>query len=736
MKTILPSFLYQTKRTVQGFLTLLFIATLVAGVQAQTNNSLSFDGINDYVTIPDNDGMSAVTIEAWVYWTPANTSDVQFICAKSTEQLEIHAGGIGANGVRFIPVTGVYIDALNVLPTNTWTHIACVYAPAQALAKIYINGQEVTTVKNGPNPLSTAIQNTASHFFLGRRADGTYQLTGSLDEFRLWNKARTAAEILADYNREIDPATQTGLVSYYKFNQGTAAGANTSETTLIDSKGAYNGTLNNFALTGGTSNFVGGFTPPPVNITPDANGIFYIKAGGMGNGSSWAAAAGDLQAAINKAVAGNQIWVAAGTYKPNRKADDLTTITPNNRDNAFVLKKDVKLYGGFAGTETAIAQRDLFNAANKTTLSGDFNGDDGPGYYESETNNAYHVVISIGDVGVAEINGFTVSDGYANDLSNSLTVNGISLKKSQGGGMNNASGSSPIIKNVIFTKNWAYNGGGIFNANSSPFIANTVFSNNMSAVGTSGSAIHNYNNSPVITNCLFYGNYSAVLLNFYASPTITNSTFAANTGYQYGGIYNTSSNPKIYNCIILGNTNGIENVSGSNPDVQNCLVQTGDATSSGNFNGTALANSAPSQIFKDFANGDYNLKAGSNAINKGNNTLYNAASYGDKDLTGKPRISDTAIDLGAYEYQTLPSTGVNELTGQSLTLYPNPTANGFTIEATEIPAALTIYNLTGNLVHTQTLSGKTYVDISALQAGVYTVKIKGKTAKLIKTNEQ
>ena len=197
--------------------------------------------------------------------------------------------------------------------------------------------------------------------------------------------------------------------------------------------------------------------------------------------------------------------------------------------------------------------------------------------------------------------------------------------------MNNASGSSPIIKNVIFTKNWAYNGGGIFNANSSPFIANTVFSNNMSAVGTSGSAIHNYNNSPVITNCLFYGNYSAVLLNFYASPTITNSTFAANTGYQYGGIYNTSSNPKIYNCIILGNTNGIENVSGSNPDVQNCLVQTGDATSSGNFNGTALANSAPSQIFKDFANGDYNLKAGSNAINKGNITLSNAASYGDKD---------------------------------------------------------------------------------------------------------
>jgi hypothetical protein len=57
-------------------------------------------------------------------------------------------------------------------------------------------------------------------------------------------------------NGEIDPTTQTGLVSYYNNDQGIAAGTNTGLTTLIDQKGNNNGMLTNMALTSTTSNFV------------------------------------------------------------------------------------------------------------------------------------------------------------------------------------------------------------------------------------------------------------------------------------------------------------------------------------------------------------------------------------------------------------------------------------------------------------------------------------------------
>ncbi|TAG01231.1 MAG: choice-of-anchor D domain-containing protein, partial [Cytophagia bacterium] len=70
--------------------------------------------------------------------------------------------------------------------------------------------------------------------------------------------------------------TETGLVSYYKFNQGTAGGTNTGLNTLIDVVGCNNGTLTNFALTGTSSNWVAGkpsltAVADPVIVRPEIN---------------------------------------------------------------------------------------------------------------------------------------------------------------------------------------------------------------------------------------------------------------------------------------------------------------------------------------------------------------------------------------------------------------------------------------------------------------------------------
>lgn len=211
-------------------------------IHAQSgNNALNFDGTDDYVSTADIDNsLTAFTIEAWVKWDPSSSSDVNFICGKEVEQMELHTGGgAGANGIRFIPTTGVYLDASNVLPTGRWTHITAVYDPSISLAKMYINGLQVTLTSNGPNPVGTAINNTATVFEIGNRSDGSYRFKGSIDEVRIWSGVRSELQIRQNMYCELsNPAGETNLVSYYKFNEN-------SGTSLADSKGSNTGTLTN-----------------------------------------------------------------------------------------------------------------------------------------------------------------------------------------------------------------------------------------------------------------------------------------------------------------------------------------------------------------------------------------------------------------------------------------------------------------------------------------------------------
>ena len=85
-----------------------------------------------------------------------------------------------------------------------------------------------------------------------------FYYNGNIDEVTLWNKALTQAEIQAMTTTE-PLGTETGLLLYYKFNQGVPNGNNTSITKLhteVNSP-AYDGDITNFALSGTTSNFGG-----------------------------------------------------------------------------------------------------------------------------------------------------------------------------------------------------------------------------------------------------------------------------------------------------------------------------------------------------------------------------------------------------------------------------------------------------------------------------------------------
>lgn len=132
--------------------------------------------------------------------------------------------------------------------------------------------------------------------------------------------------------------------------------------------------------------------PASQNVAAGGPIIIYAKPTATGNGDflSWANAC-TLQTALAADYPSYQIWVMAGVYMPH----------PSDRTVSFALKNGAVVFGGFAGTETLLSQRDI--KANKTTLSGDI------GTAHDISDNSYHVVVAIGTNSTAILNGVSIT---------------------------------------------------------------------------------------------------------------------------------------------------------------------------------------------------------------------------------------------------------------------------------------------------------------------------------------
>ncbi|MFY7963281.1 MAG: LamG-like jellyroll fold domain-containing protein, partial [Chitinophagaceae bacterium] len=221
------------------------------------NNAINFDGVDDFLQVPHHAAYNTTkyTIQGWVLWNPTNNTDIQFICSKGFELMEIHTGS-SPNNLRFIPTTGVYLDVANALPTGRWAHIACVYDPANSVAKIYINGVDMPYTISGA-AINTPIANNATNLNIGRRnLNPTFNFKGSIDEFRIFNDVRTAAEIQADMVNELQ-SLPSSLIAYFRMDAGIAEGNNTAIPTIEDASTNNNpATFKNFSLNGTISNLV------------------------------------------------------------------------------------------------------------------------------------------------------------------------------------------------------------------------------------------------------------------------------------------------------------------------------------------------------------------------------------------------------------------------------------------------------------------------------------------------
>ncbi len=414
--------------------------------------------------------------------------------------------------------------------------------------------------------------------------------------------------------------------------------------------------------------------------TPATAAVRYVNASlasGANNGTTWADAyqgVGGIASALTASVSGDQIWVAAGTYKPT---------TTTTRTVFLTLKTGVALYGGFVGSEAKLAQRDV--VAHPTIVTGDLLGNDNGAL--NLTDNSYHCFVGSGALSTAILDGFTVKGGYANGATAS--------NYDKGGGIIITGSGSPTVRNCTFVGNRCTFGGGagyIFTAGAT-FTA-CRFENNVGGsyggafdtnavsstfdrcvfIGNSAAragAIESYGSSTTkITNCVFSANTAtgasgggAVWIGTSSACTIRDSTFVANSATTLAGcIINTSGTSTISNCILWQNTGP------GGMTVANQLTNSGGSTAvsysilQGGFTGSGNLNADPS--FVDAAARDFSLRNTSVAIDAGSNSTVPAGTTVDQ--AGNPRfidlpsVADTGVgsapivDIGAYEAQLPP----------------------------------------------------------------------------------
>ncbi|MDO4561826.1 MAG: Ig-like domain-containing protein, partial [bacterium] len=373
----------------------------------------------------------------------------------------------------------------------------------------------------------------------------------------------------------------------------------------------------------------------------------------------------EMAATLNavSADSGNnyEFWVASGDYKPTTDAD---------RAKSFTLSKGVKLYGGFAGNETALASRDI--KANTTYLSGEIGG-------SGNTDNSHHVVYASGNMGAeTRLDGFTITGGgYDEDNADGAVY---------GGGMYNV-GASPTVENCVFEDNYLYvystaahggiaYGGAMCNVGANPTVKNCTFKNNTAFGGITayGGGMCNLSSSPVIVNCTFKNNEvndgrrnngcgGGIYNKDNSSPVVVNCTFEGNSASSYGGgMYNAANtSPVVANCIFWDNSanqSGREVYNAGSLTITNSVVG-GDSIyhGGGSVNKTNVTSADP--VLGNLAgNGGpvptIQISAGGGAYRAG-------LAPGERTFNGKAFIipaadargvafDTTSADIGAYSY--------------------------------------------------------------------------------------
>ncbi|MCG2786860.1 MAG: BspA family leucine-rich repeat surface protein, partial [Anaerolineae bacterium] len=434
---------------------------------APRGNALNFNGQTGtgYVQTSSNIPLGGnVTYEAWIQtsvttdWrgiistqNPSGSGNwLQFATnASGYLRAEVHSGSGG----------NYWVDATTTkINDGNWHHVAVTFSASSETLHLYVDGIDQTLSTTNHTPVSGLNITAPLNIGQNRTVSGYPSFNGTIDEVRIWNVARTQAQIQANMDNAIVP--QAGLVAYYKFDHGTAGGTNTGITTAIDSSGnIYNGTLNNFALTGATSNWVYGYVPLTQHtVTFNANG-------GVGsNATQTASAAANLTAnAFTRAGYNFSGW--------NTQANGSGTSYTDEQSYSFT--DDLVLYAQWFPAVTSVSSTtadgtyNLGTVAITVTFGGNVNVTGAP-YLQLETGSTDRTAVYAGGSGTNTLT-FNYDIHYGNaspDLdyqsTNSLNLNGGTIKDTGGNNVvltlpaPGAAGSLGANKNLVISNDYPF----------------------------------------------------------------------------------------------------------------------------------------------------------------------------------------------------------------------------------------------------------------------------------------
>ncbi|WP_343745913.1 MBG domain-containing protein [Chitinophaga sp.] len=588
---------------------ILFLTGVIPIAQAQFNpGELLFTGVNTFDD--DTDGNTQDDAFSFVISRdcPANTT-IYFTdlgwTGSNFQSLSCSTGGAQTDGIIAWNSGGAVIKAGQVVV------VRCKYKLTATIGTV--TGLNATRNSAGSEYISLGLAGDQLFAFTG--SPSTPFIIGGLNINRsAWETTLDPCEFSSSKSMQPTGLTipnVTAVNGRYNCNVAAASSLATLQSLVLNT---VNWTMDN-TMASPVPAALDLIKTPPCNLSvvkAGFAGVLFVnnQAAVPGDGSSWGSPLPELRDALAAAaIPANgirQIWVAKGTYKPS-------TTNPNQ---SFALIPNIPVYGGFNGTEGSPGTRNI--AANPVILSGDIDNNDvlTNGIVLTSANingnNSYHVVTSNGG---------------------DVTLDGVTVT----GGQSISSPGNP-------------NGAGFFaNATGNVTIANTRFYGNKAA-GAGAAAWFSAATTAAVTNSSFFGNGAPVNQGTIVtnnSLTLTNVTIAGNL--SDGIRLNPVSQLNAYNSIITGNT-------GSN------IVQAGGLSNYYySINGSSYyTNNSFSQFilnidFTNLASGDLTLKVTSEAINRGDpqtNNFGYPLQVGTTDLAGQTRIKNTAIDAGAFEYQS------------------------------------------------------------------------------------
>ncbi len=540
--------------------------------------------------------------------------------------------------------------------------------------------------------------------FMGQPTGSTYFLPGGADNARVFRSVRTT---VARYrSRDVNlngVCDDVDLATNPAFFDANGNG----EFDSLEPDFNNNGIPDVTDFANGTSTDLDGDTIPDELEQP----VIYVDASatGDGTGTSWANARTDLaDTLLLHGLSGDiqQVWVAAGTYKPAPAPQRIRPFEPLG---------SIELYGSFAGTETDPAQRNI--AANPTILCGDLNSDDGPGFINRADNALTVLEIDRMPGESVVVDGFTIRGGRSFAAPN-CGFNG----DGEGGGIFALFVDEVTIRNCTFADNIARSGGGAYIANGidldlsdTNFVANRAIPAGLDPTGGEASALLFQNNTEdvwrvtntrflgndapdgsgavalvgtgsVFTNCVWSGNTAFWITSAVASTgaagsdnTFINCTFTGNHVESSGSAIGHARSQTVYtNCLIWGNTRGesftadyraqVSDVTPTAgevpPQFDHCIVQgwTGFYVGANNDGIDPMLTDpdGPDDVLGTIDDAPV-PGGGSHANDRG---LSSAVPAGiTTDLLGNPRFADDpaaadlgtapVVDIGAYEFATL-----------------------------------------------------------------------------------